>query len=1664
MMKISTKYLGCILFSICLLSCSVSTAQVDIRAVGAQNVNNRKAQGLLTGAEKYSNSQAQPQNARIALPPPHEMSALCNCWIDRDASWQIGQFDYQGGSGGPGVAPDYRNDDWSTDAIVLPFNFCFYGQTVNSVYLNNNGNISIGATYATFTANSFPSANYVMIAPFWADVDTRGALSGLVYYEVTPTHAIFQWENVGYYGIHDDLLNTFQLIITDGNDTIIPPGDNVSFCYKDMQWTTGDASSGVGGFGGTPATVGINQGNGTDYIQVGLYDQAGAAWDGPYGANDGIDALDNQSYFFNCCFSNSNIPPIIRSTAVCDTLRLCVGDTILIEADFLSPEVGQITTAAVNTNGVNGVNVLQQTAGNTAHIQIQIIADASNIGYNTIYLIGTDNGVPAQVTSIPIIFNVQPSPTAAATFIPPSPITPGTVVTFTNTSTGLFSNWDFDDGTTSTTRNPVHTFNNPGTYYVTLVSMNPNGCTDTLVMQIDVISCVLVNIVTAATACAGDPISFTYTGNASGAAVYNWNFGSGTIVSGANAGPINVVWNTAGNYNVSITVSDNGCTSTPVNVPVTVNANPVASFTSTPSICEGDTTPIAFNGTSIAGATYNWYFQNGSVVSGSGQGPVNVSWAASGNDSIGLIVSQNGCTDTVSNYLLVNPAPTSVFNVGADVCVGSDLTVTYSGTGTAGATYNWNFGTGTIASGSGQGPYSISWPLAGATSVTLTVTENGCVSPPTNIPLNVNASPVAAINGTPSLCAGDQNVITFTGSASGTATYNWNFGSATVISGSGAGPYTLSWPNAVNDNITLTVDDNGCTDNTTFAVAVNPIPNSPFILPASVCAGNDVNISYTGSATSGATYNWNFAGGIVVSGSGQGPYVINWNAPGNPQVTLSVTENGCTSPVSNNAIAITAGPVAAFTATPALCLGIQNNVNFTGSAGGTAAWNWNFGSATVLSGTGSGPYTLDYPNAGNYNINLIISDNGCADTATFTVVVNPIPTSTFTLPPSVCDGVPITINYTGTGTGASNYAWTFGGGTVISGSGAGPYSVSWSAAGNPNVTLSVSENGCVSPLTNNAIVINAHPVAVFTGTPVLCTGVQNTITFTGSASATATYTWNFGSATIISGSNEGPYELEWSSAVNEIIHLTVSENGCSDTTSFAVLVNAMPVSNFLMQPSVCVGDEVTVSFTGVALGNANYNWSFGGATIQSGTGAGPYTLVWNTPGNPNVSLTVSQNGCVSPLATDQILVAPYPAAIAGSDAIVCSGIGVPVGFSPEVDVIYQWSPVNDLVDPTSSSTTVATNNSTIVTQTTTYTLTAINTAGCVTTDAVEVTVNPIPVLTFTTGAQCFEGNSFGYSAGGNLIPGATYSWSFGPGATPASSADQVPVPVIYDAPGTYPVTLNAVYNNCVAAPYTDSAVVFISPVADFYPLVVEGCEPLQVPTMNLSTGDDNSYNWTFTDASESGEETPTHTFQHAGTYSISLQATTQNGCVDVINLENIITVFPTPVANFTPQPAVTTIWEPLIRFDNFTTHGDVYSWTFGDSTTSEIFRPDHEYKDTGTFEIVLYVQTYHGCVDTIRGTVRIEYGYTFYVPNAFTPDGNGGNNFFQGYGTSVEQYEMHIFDRWGKNIFTTESYFRPWDGTFNGVPVQPDVYVYKIKVLDSLGKHHEYVGRVSVVR
>lgn len=155
-----------------------------------------------------------------------------------------------------------RNDDGSSTLINLGFNFTLYGNTYTSLYINNNGNVTFNNPLSTYTPQGPTGVNVPIISPYFSDVDTRNPASGLVYYRDDGNTLYVTWDDVGYFNQHDDKTASFQLVLR-GDDALVPTGQGqIGFFYKDIQWTTGDASSGVGGFGGSPAAVGFGDGNG----------------------------------------------------------------------------------------------------------------------------------------------------------------------------------------------------------------------------------------------------------------------------------------------------------------------------------------------------------------------------------------------------------------------------------------------------------------------------------------------------------------------------------------------------------------------------------------------------------------------------------------------------------------------------------------------------------------------------------------------------------------------------------------------------------------------------------------------------------------------------------------------------------------------------------------------------------------------------------------------------------------------------------------------------------------------------------------------------------------------------------------------------------------------------------------------------------------------------------------------------------------------------------------------------------------------------------------------------------------------------------------------------------------------------------------------------------
>jgi hypothetical protein len=157
------------------------------------------------------------------------------------------------------------NDDGSSELVQLPFTINFFGRFRGSAFVNNNGNITFDESLSTFTPFGLVRTQREIIAPFFADVDTRSPLSSLVYYgeDTIDGRKAFgvNYFTVGYFANHGDLLNTFQVILIDRSDTGAGNFD-VEFNYERIQWETGDASGGAGGRGGTPVVIGWSNGSG----------------------------------------------------------------------------------------------------------------------------------------------------------------------------------------------------------------------------------------------------------------------------------------------------------------------------------------------------------------------------------------------------------------------------------------------------------------------------------------------------------------------------------------------------------------------------------------------------------------------------------------------------------------------------------------------------------------------------------------------------------------------------------------------------------------------------------------------------------------------------------------------------------------------------------------------------------------------------------------------------------------------------------------------------------------------------------------------------------------------------------------------------------------------------------------------------------------------------------------------------------------------------------------------------------------------------------------------------------------------------------------------------------------------------------------------------------
>ena len=338
--------------------------------------------------------------------------------------------------------------------------------------------------------------------------------------------------------------------------------------------------------------------------------------------------------------------------------------------------------------------------------------------------------------------------------------------------------------------------------------------------------------------------------------------------------------------------------------------------------------------------------------------------------------------------------------------------------------------------------------------------------------------------------------------------------------------------------------------------------------------------------------------------------------------------------------------------------------------------------------------------------------------------------------------------------------------------------------------------------------------------------------------------------------------------------------------------------------------------------------------------------------------------------------------------------------------------------------------------------------------------------TCVAGPITFTDLSFS-GAGPNAI--TDWLWSFEQGIQGTSDE---PSPVyMLNSPGNIPVSLTVTdENGCQdtelqIVPWTPAP-----PILIIEPSAANGCAPQEVVFNNLSIPIDSTYDivWDFGDGNGSGEVSPTHTYDEPGVYDISLQVTSPIGCFIEDAWQGLIVVRPAPIADFSFSPQEVNSFDPVVDFTDLSFEPSFWYWDFDGDGVSYDQNPTYTFPDTGTQQITLIVTHASGCMDTLIQFLDVVPRVTYFVPNAFTPNSDGTNDFFIGNGITegMENFTMTIWNRWGEEVFQTNDPHRGWNGKKKNIGRDSPngVYVYVVTYTGPRKNNFQLKGFATLIR
>jgi len=1254
------------------------------------------------------------------------------------------------------------------------------------------------------------------------------------------------------------------------------------------------------------------------------------------------------------------------------------------------------------------------------------------------------------------------------------------VVVFTNTSTGATSySWDFGNlntNTTTTLAPQTATYNKAGTYTVKLIASN-GGSSNTKTMTITVFSNPTAKFTTADTSgCFPFTSKFTDQSTPGSGAINAWSWAFGDGFNNTTQNPTHT-YNGSGSYNVTLVITDvNGCKGSitkPASIKV-VSSDLAPAFTPSPTIgCKAPSTINFSNTTTGTGSiTYKWDF--GDTHTSTTTSPSNT-YTTAGTYTVSLTASTSGgCSKTATSTMTVLGASSVAFKASDTIfCIGtttsfSDLT---SPTPTA---WSWDFGDGSGVS-SAQNPNHL-YAAAGTYKVKLTVTFAGLCTDSLvkNAYIVVNPKPVINFSAdTTHACSVPFNV-KFTDNTVGAAKWTWYFGDSNTPSNL-QNP-THSYATSGNDSVKLIVTTTaGCVDSITKLNYIDiQLPNANFFSDVTQgCVPLTVNFNGSGSSPGyGApivSYSWDFgdpASGVNNTSTLTNPQHI-YNNTGSYDVTLTiVNKNGCTSILKiPTDIIVTTKPIIAFSASPLSACALTP-VTFTDASVNGTSWTWDFGTGPAGSqGGGSGAVTTHlYSDTGYFDIQLIVKNIGCPDTLKKLAYIHISPAVPKFSSLLNCSNV-LARSFTNLSLGADKWYWNFGDGSPLDSIN---YSVAhtYPSAGTYTVTLTAVNNssGCKKDSSLQITLINIMPQFTLAPSSQGCNPVTVNFTDLTTGGTINNPSWDFGDGSTSFGTLT-PSHTYTIPGLYTVKHYVMDNYACLDSV---VKIDTIKVYDivpdfYIKRQSGC--DSLQVQFRDTSVTNpaaTGWAWDFGdGKTsnvqypVHYYTAAGTYTVTLAVT-NSDGTCSVTKNNIVT-------FVLPV-AAFTSSSQLTCPGTNINFTNNSTNANKYSWNygDATALDNTASPSHTYSSNGAYTVI------LAAIDsTTGC--SDTLKqvnyITIDK-PVMGFKTSAtlsSCPPMSVSFYDTTKSVSAINFWKWNFGDGDS-ATFTTQDSSFNTYVAPGKYDVRLivtNAA--GCTDTITKPKLITVNGPNGTYTASPLSGCIPLtvdfKVTLINtisyvLDYGDGNAYN---------GDTCClVHTYTGTGIKIPYYTLTDAAGCVYSIPAGDTVTITPYPGANFVYSPSYPKI-NTAAQFTDKSAAGNTWLWDFGDgSSTSTLQNPTHTYSKSGIYYVKEIVDN-GGCIDSMTQKITVVEDLVF--PNVFSPNGDGINDTYNlgAYGYSM--LEIHIYDRWGIELFYKANEKIFWDGhNMSGQEVPSGTYYYTVVATQLNGETTPFKGFIQLER